>query len=318
MVEILFRVPVTPAMREALKDDFTILESGPNETPEAIAARVGDQIRVMVSNGMTGASRAMIEAFPKLELISCVGTGYEAVDVAAARANGVMVTFGAGANAASVADHAMALLLASMRNLVWLDQQTRSGRWREGVGLRPLPSGKRMGLIGLGAIGERIARRAEGFEMTVAYHTRRPRADTPWRHVASVAELAEQSDILVIAVPGGAATHHMVNAEVLRLLGPDGFLINIGRGSVVDSEALAAALHDGTIAGAGLDVYDGEPEIPPCLIDAPRLLMTPHCAAWAPEVRAAGAALARRNIEAVLAGKPPLTPIPELQDLVPA
>lgn len=315
MMDVLFRVPPTAAMREVLRDGFRILESAPDETPEAIVARLGDQVRVMVTNGTTGASRAMIDALPGLALICCLGTGYENVDVEVARARGVMVTHGAGANAASVADHAMALLLAAMRDLPRLDHGTRQGFWREGVGLRPIPTGKRMGILGLGAIGERIARRAEGFEMSVAYHTRRPRADLPWRHVGSVAELAEQSDILIIAVPGGAETRHLVDAAVLRLLGPEGFLVNIGRGTVVDSEALAAALRDGTIAGAALDVYDGEPAIPPCLIDAPRLLMTPHCAAWAPEVRAAGAALVRGNIEAVLAGKAALTPVPELRGL---
>lgn len=313
MMDVLFRVPATATMREVLQDGFRILESVPDETPEAIVARLGDQMRVMVTNGTAGAPRAMIDALPGLALICCLGTGYENVDVEAARARGVMVTHGAGANATSVADHAMALLLAAMRDLPRLDHGTRRGLWREGVGLRPIPTGKRMGILGLGAIGERIARRAEGFEMPVAYHTRRPRADLPWRHVGSVAELAEQSDVLIVAVPGGAETRHLVDATVLRLLGPEGFLVNIGRGTVVDSEAVAAALHDGTIAGAALDVYDGEPAIPPCLIDAPRLLMTPHCAAWAPEVRAAGAALVRGNIEAVLAGQAPLTPIPELR-----
>lgn len=314
MTDVLFRVPPTATIRETLKHGFTILESAPDETPEAIVGRLGSRMRVMVTNGTTGAPRAMIDALPGLELICCLGTGYENVDVDAARARGVMVTHGAGANATSVADHAMALLLAAMRDLPRLDHATRQGSWREGVGLRPIPTGKRMGILGLGAIGERIARRAEGFEMSVAYHTRRPRADMPWRHVGSVAELAEQSDILIVAVPGGASTYHLVDAAVLRLLGPEGFLVNIGRGTVVDSEALAAALRDGTIAGAALDVYDGEPAIPPCLIDAPRLLMTPHCAAWAPEVRAAGAALVRENIEAVLAGKVALTPVPELRD----
>lgn len=315
MTDVLFRLPPTATMRETLKDDFTILESASDETPEVIVARFGNRMRVMVTNGTTGASQAMIEALPGLALICCLGTGYENVDVEAARARRVMVTHGAGANATAVADHAMALLLAAMRDLPRLDHATRQGLWREGVGLRPIPTGKRMGILGLGAIGERIARRAEGFEMTVAYHTRRPRPDLPWRHVGSVAELAEQSDVLIVAVPGGAETRHLVDAAVLRLLGPEGFLVNIGRGTVVDSEALAAALRDGTIAGAALDVYDGEPAIPPCLIDAPRLLMTPHCAAWAPEVRAAGAALVRRNIEAVLAGHVALTPVPELRDL---
>jgi lactate dehydrogenase-like 2-hydroxyacid dehydrogenase len=316
MADVLFRVPATPAMRDALGGDFRVHETAPDEAPAAIAARLGDGFRVMVTNGMTGAPRAMIEAFPQLALICCVGTGYEGVDVEAAREHKVMVTHGAGANAAAVADHAMALLLAAMRDLPRLDRSTRDGRWREGVGLRPIPTGKRIGLVGLGAIGERIARRAAGFEMTIAYHARRPRPEAPWPHVPGVAELADRSDVLMVAIPGGAATRHMVDAEVLRRLGPDGFLVNVGRGSVVDEVALAAALRDGTIAGAALDVYPGEPAIPPCLLDAPRLVLTPHCAAWAPEVRAAGAALARRNIDAVLAGLPPPTPIPELRGMI--
>lgn len=311
MADILFRVPLTAAVRQVLGDTHALHEVAGAE-PAALAARCAGA-RVLVTNGITGASRAQMEALPELAMICCLGTGYENVDVEAARTRGIVVTHGAGSNAAAVADHAMALLLCAMRDLPWLDREARQGLWRDNVGLRPIPTGKRLGLLGLGAVGEKIARRAAGFDMTIAYHTRRARAEVPWSHVGSAQALAEQSDCLIVAVPGGATTFHMVDAAVLRALGPQGFLVNVGRGSVVDSAALASALQEGTIAGAALDVFEGEPEIPAALLAAPRLVITPHVAAWAPEVRMAGAELLRQNIEAVLAGKPPVTPVPEMR-----
>ncbi|MDJ0387687.1 NAD(P)-dependent oxidoreductase [Roseomonas sp. E05] len=311
MVEILFRIPLTDAVRQVLESRHALHEV--TETgPATLAARCGGA-RVLVTNGTIGASRAEMEALPELAMICCLGTGYENVDIEAARARGIIVTHGAGSNAAAVADHAMALLLAAMRDLPWLDREARQGLWRDNVGVRPIPTGKRLGLLGLGAVGEKIARRAAGFDMTIAYHTRRPRPEVPWRHVGSLPVLAEQSDCLIVAVPGGPATFHMVDAAVLQALGPQGFLVNVGRGSVVDSAALATALQEGTIAGAALDVFEGEPEIPPALLAAPRLVITPHVAAWAPEVRTASAELLRQNIEALLAGMPPVSPVPEMR-----
>jgi lactate dehydrogenase-like 2-hydroxyacid dehydrogenase len=167
-------------------------------------------------------------------------------------------------------------------------------------------------MIGMGGIGERVARRAVAFDMAVSYHTRTPRPDLPWRHFTSALALAEAVDCLVVAAPGGLQTYHMIDAPVFNALGPNGFLVNVGRGSVVDTAALVEALRAGTIAGAALDVFENEPSVPEELRAAPNIVMTPHVAAFAPEVRDAGALLLRRNIELFLNGQPVLTPVPEL------
>jgi lactate dehydrogenase-like 2-hydroxyacid dehydrogenase len=253
-----------------------------------------------------------MEALPALSLICCVGTGFENVDVAAARERGIVVVHGAGTNAGAVADHAFALLLAVMRDILRFDASARHGDWRGGLRPRPIPSGKRLGMIGMGGIGERVARRAAAFDMAVSYHTRTPRPNLPWRHFTSALALAEAVDCLIVAAPGGAQTHHMIDAAVLRALGPNGFLVNVGRGSIVDTAALVEALRAGTIAGAALDVFEEEPMIPEDLRTMPNIVLTPHVAAFAPEVQGEGALLLRRNIELFLSGQPVLTPVPEL------
>ncbi|MBS0517094.1 MAG: 2-hydroxyacid dehydrogenase [Proteobacteria bacterium] len=277
-------------------------------------ADVRCRARVLVTTGHAGASREEMTTLPALSLICCIGTGYENVDLAAARERGIVVVHGAGTNAGAVADHAFALLLAAMRDIPRFDASARRGAWRGSLGARPIPSGKRLGLIGMGGIGERVARRGAAFDMEISYHTRRPRPDLPWPHFPSALALAEAVDLLVVAAPGGASTHHMVDAAVLKALGPQGFLVNVGRGSIVDTAALVAALREGAIAGAGLDVFEDEPEIPADLRALPNLVMTPHVGAAAPEVQGAAAELLRRNVELFLEGQSVLTPVPEMRE----
>lgn len=281
--------------------------------PEALRARS----RVFVTSGVIGCTAAEMAALPALGLVACLGTGYEKVDLQAARERGIVVTHGAGTNATAVADHAMALLLAAFRRLVPLDRAARAGRWREGAAPRPIPSGKRLGILGMGAIGERIARRAEGFEMAVSYHSRTPKGGLPWPHLPSVLALAEAVDHLVVAVPGGAATRHLVDAAVLRALGPQGILVNVGRGTVVDTAALVAALEAGGLAGAALDVFEAEPEIPQALRGRDDVVLTPHVAAWAPEAREATVALIKDSIGRFLRGEPVANAVPGGLDRAP-
>lgn len=309
-IDILLR-STSPVIQAALEaEGFRLHRMAPGEAPPP--APVREEVRVAVTTGFIGLGREVIAGLPRLELICCSGTGYENVDVRAALERGVTVTHGSGLNASAVADHAMAMLLALMRDLGGFDRALREGRWREALQARPIPGGKRLGLVGLGAIGERIARRAEAFEMTIAYHKRQPRADVPWRFVPTLLDLAREADILVIAAPGGAATWHIVGREVLQALGPRGFLVNVGRGSVVDTAALVEALAARTIQGAALDVFEDEPHVPRALLDAPNLLLSPHVASWAPEILEASADLVRRNILRFLAGEPVLTPVPEM------
>ncbi|GKT22213.1 2-hydroxyacid dehydrogenase [Acidovorax sp. SUPP3334] len=243
----------------------------------------GTRFRAVLTIGSQGLTAQEIDAMPALELICVLGAGYENVDLAAARARGIVVASGAGTNDDCVADHAFGLLIGAVRGLRPLDRLCREGVWRDAIGLPPNVSGKRLGIFGLGTIGQKIARRASGFDMAVGYHNRKPREGVAYEYFGSLLELAKWCDVLVCATPGGAATRHAVNAEVLQALGPLGYLVNIARGSVVDTEALASALRVGGIAGAGLDVYESEPHPPEALIGLDNVLLTPHVAGWSPE-----------------------------------
>lgn len=267
-------------------------------------------LRCVLTNGATGFTAAEMDALPKLEIICAIAVGTETIDVAAARARGIVVTHGPGTNAPSVADHAMALMLALLRDIPRLDAAVKAGEWMGVRWPRPMVSGRRLGILGLGEIGAMIAARAQGgFGMEIAYHNRRPREGAAHRWLPSVAALAEWAEVLLIAAPGGAATRHLVDAGVLEALGPDGYLVNIGRGSVVDQDALIEALRENRIAGAAIDVVDGEPEVPDAMRALPNLIITPHIAGRSPEAILATASLVVANLQAHFAGRPVLTPV---------
>lgn len=268
----------------------------------------GREIRIVLTRGATGLRADEMAALPKLELVCSLGVGYENIDLAAAASRGIIVTNGPGANAVSVADHAMALLLGAARHLPQADAWVRQGHWSGFMG--PQVTGKRLGILGLGTIGLEIARRgANGFGMSVGYYNRRARPESGYAYFGSPRELAAASDFLVVATPGGAGTRHLVDADVLDALGPDGYLVNIARGSVVDTDALIAALAEKRIAGAGLDVVDGEPQVPEALKQLDNVVLTPHSAGRSPEAVAATVALFLQNATAHFGGKPVLTPV---------
>lgn len=308
--DVIFKM-AAPPFRKALEPDYVVHDLASDQGLPG--ADVLSRARVLVTTGFIGASASDIEAMPALALICCIGTGYENVDLAAAKKRGIMVTHGAGTNAAAVADHAVAMLLAIMRNLHIFDSVARQGVWRGNLGARPTPSGKRAGVIGLGGIGKRIAQRLQGFDMDVSYHSRSVQPDVPWRYFRTVRELAGYVDCLLVAAPGGPATFHMINDDIIDALGPDGFVVNISRGSLVDTEALVRALKSNRLAGAALDVFEAEPDIPESLRALDKVLLTPHVASFAPEVLTAGAALLRRNIDAFTTNNPVITPIPEMK-----
>ena len=250
---------------------------------EAVLAEHGPRIRAVLTIGAIGVSQAELDAMPALELVCALGAGYEQLDVPALHARHIAVANGAGCNAACVADHAFALVLAELRQIRNMDRACRAGQWRVGMQPPAQAAGKRLGIFGMGAIGLGIAKRAQGFDMQVAYCNRKPRADAPFEYFVQLVDLARWADVLVCAAPGGAATQHAVNADVLQALGPKGVLVNIGRGSVVDTAALAQALQDKVIAGAALDVYESEPKPPHELIGFDSLIITPHIGGWSPE-----------------------------------
>lgn len=281
----------------------------PDDASRAAAvAQHGPTFKAVMTIGSIGLTAEEIAVMPKLEFICALGAGYESIDVAAARSRGIALVNGAGANDACVADHAMGLLLAVVRQLPKLDAGVRKGLWRDDIQPAPTISGKRLGILGLGTIGKRIAKRAAAFDITIGYHNRR-KQDVDLDYFDSVTSLAQWADLLIIATPGGAATKHLVNAEVLHALGPRGFVVNIARGSVIDTAALADALRDGTIAGAGIDVYESEPDIPTQLVGFDNIVLTPHIAGWSPESRDAMIKLFLDNADCHFSGRPLLTPI---------
>lgn len=265
------------------------------------------RIRGVVTNAAAGLAAAAVAAMPGLEIVLTQGAGYDGLDLDALAGRGIVLANGSGANATSVADHAMALMLAIMRNVVPADRAMRAGDWAGGRGLRPTPTGKRLGILGLGTVGMQVARRGRGFDMAVSYHNRSPRQGCDFRYHPNPVELARASDVLVVCCPGGPDLRHVVNASVLHALGPGGFLVNVSRGGNVDQDALVDALHDGAIAGAALDVLDGEPDIPAALRTAPNLVMTPHIAGSSPDARAEKSRRVAENLDRHFSGQPVLS-----------
>lgn len=278
------------------------------ERAQAVAS-MGARFHAVLTVGAVGLTAAEIDAMPQLGWIGSLGAGYENVDVQHAKARGIAVSNGAGTNDHCVADHAFGLVIAAVRGLVRLDRWTREGVWRNDIPLPPNVSGKRLGILGLGTIGQKIARRGEAFDMPVGYHNRQPKADVGYAYFDSVLALAQWADVLVVATPGGAGTRHLVNAQVLDALGPQGYVVNIARGSVVDTAALAVALREGRLAGAGLDVYESEPLPPAELLDSDAVVLSPHVAGWSPEAVQATVDLFLANAQRHFAGEPLVTPL---------
>ena len=300
---------LSEAHRAQLAQHFEVLYAPDSaQCAQAIAAH-GARIQMVLTIGAIGLSAAHMEALPQLRLVGALGAGYENIDLAHAKQRGIAVFNGVGANGSCVADHAFALMLATIRGVVRLDQLTRQGVWRNAIGLPPNVSGKRLGILGLGTIGQKIAQRAQGFEMPVGYHNRQPKPGCAYTYFDSLRDLAQWADVLVVATPGGAATRHLVNADILQALGAQAYVVNIARGSVVDTAALAQALRAGTLAGAGLDVYESEPLPPTELLDLDTVVLSPHVAGWSPEAVQATIDLFVRNAQSFWAGQGLLTPV---------
>lgn len=292
-----------------LSRSFELLYAPDAAQASAAIAAQGARIAAVLTIGSTGLSTAQIDALPQLSLVCALGAGYENVAAQHAKARGIVVATGAGTNDDCVADHAWGLLIAVVRGIPRLDAQTRQGVWRTALPLPPNVSHKRMGIIGLGTIGQKIAQRALGFDVEVGYHNRMARTDVPYRYFAEVTALAAWADFLVVATPGGAGTRHLVSAQVLDALGPHGYVVNIARGSVVDTQALARALQSGRVAGAGLDVYESEPAPPAELLALNNVVLTPHVAGWSPQAVQASVDRFVENARRHFAGEAPVSPV---------
>jgi lactate dehydrogenase-like 2-hydroxyacid dehydrogenase len=276
--------------------------------PAALRPDVAGRIRAVATETNRGANRALIDMLPQLEMIAIFGAGIDSVDLAAARARNIPVTNTPGLMADEVADLAIGLMLASARQIPFADRFVREGRWAKG----PIPFGrsvgnKTLGVVGLGAIGRAVADRAAAFRMRVLYHGPRPKPAAPYTYVADLRELARQSDYLMVACKGGPATRHLVSAEVMDALGPAGTLVNVARGSVVDEAALIAALAEGRLGFAALDVFANEPHVAPTLLALPNVIVQPHHGSATTETRTAIGQLMIDNLCAHFAGRPLLS-----------
>jgi len=266
---------------------------------------------------MTGAHAPVDEAymrkFPDLEIISSFGVGYDNIDAKAAQRLGIVVTNTPGVLDDEVADTALGLLLMTVRRLPQAERYLRAGLWaaKGGFPLSPSLRGRTVGILGLGRIGKAIAKRVSAFGLEVVYHGRRAQADVPYRHYSTLIDMAKAADVLIVVAPGGAATRHIINAEVLQALGPEGVLINISRGSLVDEKALIEALRTGQILAAGLDVFDNEPHVPEAFIALDNVVLLPHVGSASVKTRRAMAECVVQNVLAWADGKAPLTPVPE-------
>ncbi len=311
-IDLLVVLDMPQYSRDHLAEHYTVhYWPNPADHPRLLSDPLAKKIRAVQTNGSYGLKRRYIEAMPALEIICAVGAGFEGIDVEAARERGIVVTNGAGANAASVAEQAWALLLATVRRVPWCDRAVREGRWDEARKIVPSVTGKKLGIFGLGHVGQQMAKRgAYGFDMEVGYCSRTRRTDVDYRYFDRLEDLATWCDVLMIAAPGGPETHHAVDRDILRALGPDGYLINVARGSLVDSNALIDALREERIAGAGLDVIEGEPAVPAGFRDLDRLVLSPHIGAYSPEAIRSMIHKVRANLDAHFAGKPVLSPIP--------
>ena len=292
--------PLSERFNQALAAEHEVLPIWQGDA-EALLVEHASRVELVVTSARFGCSANLIQRLPKLRAICSFGVGYDSIDVDAARARGIPVSNTPDVLTDCVADLAFGLLIDCARELSRAGRFLRAGSWgKQQLPLGRSVSGKHLGIVGLGRIGAAIARRSSGFEMQVRYHNRRPVPGCSFVFEASLHELAQWSDFLVLACPGGEATRHLVDRSVLNALGPRGVLINVSRGSVIDEPALVAALQEGRLGAAGLDVYADEPRVPAALLDLPNVVLLPHIGSATEETRQAMEALLSANIQAFI------------------
>lgn len=307
--DLLVVSPWYSAAMAELEDHFTVHKLWKAEDKGALLASLADTCEAIAGSSVCGGD--IMDALPKTKVIAHHGVGYDGVDVAAATARGIKVSNTPDVLSDEVADFAIGLLIATCRRIPQADRYVREGRWESDgdMTFTTRVHGRKVGILGLGRIGIEIARRCEAFKMDIAYHTR-SRRDVPYTYYDSLVAMARDVDFLIAIVPGGAGTRHMVDRAVLDALGPKGVLVNVARGSVVDEEALIAALRDGSLGAAGLDVFDAEPRVPEALKQmTENVVLQPHQASATHDTRLAMGRLVMENALAGLAGKPLITPV---------
>ena len=302
--------PLYPYLTDQLEQHFTVHNVGADADMSALPAEVLEA-RALVSFGSVGAPAAIMDALPKLEMIGLFSVGYDKVDVDHARAKGIRVTNTPDVLTDDVADLAVGLLYATVRNIAANDRLVRSGGWARGE--KPALSGRvtgaTIGILGLGRIGRAIAKRLEPVAGEILYHNRKPAADTAYRYVADAIDFARQSEVVIVATSGGPEAAKLVDGAMLDALGPDGVIVNISRGGVIDETAMVERLADRRIAGAGLDVFAHEPHVPEALFAMDHVVLQPHQGSATVHTRKAMADLVVANLDAWFAGEALLTPV---------
>ncbi len=312
-IHILSMANLQPVLLELLNAAYVVHPRLHETDPEAFK-KIAPHIRGIAANGESKIDAELLKQLPALEIISVMGVGYDGVDVATAKARGVVVTHTPGVLNDDVADLALTLMLTWARQVVQADRFVRAGHWpTSAFPLGRRVSGARLGIVGMGRIGQAIAQRATAFGMKIAYTARSAKADLAYPYLPTPVALAAQSDFLVVITPGGAQTRKLIDAPVLAALGPKGCLVNVARGSVIDETALIAALQAGTIAGAALDVFENEPHVPQALRDRDNVVLTPHIGSATNDTRQAMAHLTLANLKAHFAGDALPSPVPECQ-----
>jgi lactate dehydrogenase-like 2-hydroxyacid dehydrogenase len=314
-IDLLVHGPNKPIVDNGFSDQFVLHHFETTHDLERLTADVAAKVRGMaVTYNTVRGDGKMLARFPKLEIVSSFGVGYDHIDTAYARDHNIMVTNTPDVLTEEVADIAMGLLIATLREFVKADRYLRSGLWQ--TQQFPLSVGslrdRKVGMVGMGRIGQAIARRLDASKVPVVYHSRKPADGVSHKHYPDLIEMAKAVDTLVVIVPGGAGTAKMINADVMKALGPRGVIINVARGTVVDEHALVAALKSGTLLAAGLDVYEKEPNVPDELKAMQNVVLLPHIGSGSVVTRNAMDQLVVDNLKAWFAGKPPLTPVAEI------
>jgi lactate dehydrogenase-like 2-hydroxyacid dehydrogenase len=310
-VHVLSMGEMMPEVERQLEANGFVLHRS-SEGLDRVVAEHGAEVRAIVTRGREPARAPLLARLPRLELIANFGIGYDSIDVPAAAARGVVVTNTPDTLEDEVADFTVALLLATVRRIPQADRFVRSGEWsRSAFPLGPTLRDRTVGMVGMGRIGARIAKRITAFDVPIVYHTRTPRPELPWRHYPDLLAMAHDVDTLVAIVPGGPETRHLVDAAVLAALGPRGVFVNVARGSVADEEALVRALESGTILAAGLDVFADEPRVPERLLALDNVVLLPHVGSATHHTRAIMARVVVDNVVSWFEGRGPLTPVPE-------
>ncbi|MGZ0150405.1 2-hydroxyacid dehydrogenase [Kribbella sp. WER1] len=314
---VLMPGPMNDTVAAGLDGHCELIRLWEESDPDAVLAARRDEI-VAVATGGGRIDGPWLDRLPAVRLVASFGVGYDRIDATAAAERGVIVTNTPGVLDDEVADTALGLLLMTVRELGQAERYLRDGRWASGAPYpltRATMHGRRMGILGLGRIGQAIADRVQPFGISVAYHNRNPKP-VDYKYYPSLVDMATDVDTLMIVIPGGTSTRHLVDAEVLKALGPDGILINVARGTVVDEQALVDALRTNTIQAAGLDVFEHEPKVHPDLLTLPNAVLLPHVGSATQPTRAAMANLVVENLTHYLTKGTPLTPVPESAHLV--